>query len=152
MSPRDILHLMIIIARLFNAIVMSRLLCRSETWSMTTVNRRRLEAAHRRLLRRILHASWRHKITNETLREMTRQEDMENIIRKRRLQWLGHVLRMNKDRRANQVLHWVHEGRQRRGRPPKNGAETVKNDERPGNIMGEGGGAGDGQNRVKKMR
>ena len=80
---------------------------------------------------------------------------MENIIRKRRLRWLGHVWRMDKDRRANQALHWVPEGRKRKGRPRKNWTETGKSDlrvERPGNFMGEGGGAGKEQSRVEKMR
>ena len=55
-------------------------------------------------------------------------EDMGSIIRKRRLWWLGHVWCMDKDRRANQVLHWVPEGKKRRARPRKNWTETVKND------------------------
>jgi len=53
---------------------------------------------------------------------------MESIISKRQLRWLGHVWRMDKDRRANQVLHWVPEGSKRRERPRKNWTETVKND------------------------
>jgi len=53
---------------------------------MTVSNRKRLEAAHHRWLRRILHVSWREKITNKSIRErMMRQENMENIIRTRRL-------------------------------------------------------------------
>jgi len=35
---------------------------------------------------------------------------------------------MNKDKRAKEVLHWVPEGRKRRGRPRKNWIETAKND------------------------
>ena len=70
---------------------------------MTVANRKRLEVAHHRWLRRILHVSWHDKITNKSIRERTGQEDMENIIRKRRLRWLGHVWRMDKDRRANKI-------------------------------------------------
>src|SRR6218665_3524034 len=75
--------------RLYNVIVVSTLLYGSETWPMTVANRKRLEAAHHRWLRTILHVSWRDKITNKSIRERTGQEDMENIIRKRRLRWLG---------------------------------------------------------------
>lgn len=35
---------------------------------------------------------------------------------------------MDKDRRVNQVLYWVHEERNRIGRPGKNWMETVKSD------------------------
>src|SRR6218665_2079456 len=95
---------------------------------MTVANRKRLEAAHHMWLRRILHVPWRDKITNKGIRERRGQEDMGSIIRKRRLWWLGHVWRIDKGRRANQVLHWVPEGRKRRGRLRKNWTETVKND------------------------
>ena len=60
---------------------------------------------------------------------------------------------MDKDRRANQILHWVPERRKSRGRSRKNWTETVKNELRGlelGSIMGEGGGAGDRQSRVEK--
>jgi len=53
---------------------------------------------------------------------------MESIIRKRRLRSLDHVWRMEKDRRANRVLHWVSEGRKKRGKSRKNWTETVNND------------------------
>src|SRR6218665_3000989 len=53
---------------------------------------------------------------------------MRNIIRKKRLKRLGHVCCMKKDGRANQILHWVPEGRKRRGRPLKNWTKTIKND------------------------
>src|SRR6218665_473497 len=65
------------------------------------------------------------------------QKDMENIIRKRRVRWLGDVWRMDKDRRVNQILHWVPEGRMRRGRPRKNRAEAIKNDLRGLEISSE---------------
>ena len=53
--------------------------------------------------------SSRDKITNKSIKKRTEQEDMENMIKNRRLRWLGHMWRMDKDRRANQVLHWVPE-------------------------------------------
>jgi len=37
----------------------------------------------------------------------------------------GHACRMDKDRRDNQILHWVPEGRKRRVRPRKNWTDTV---------------------------
>ena len=78
------------------------------------------------------------KITNKSIRKRTGQEDKENIIRKRRLRWLGHMRRMDKHRRANQILlHWVPEGRNRRGKPRKNWTETAKNDLRGLDISWE---------------
>ena len=66
--------------------------------------------------------------TNATIRERTRQEKLENIIRKKRLTWMGHVSRMDKERRANQVMKWTTEGKRRRGRPRKNWMDTIRKD------------------------
>ena len=114
--------------RLYNAMVLSTLLYGSETWPMTVANRKRLQAAHHKWLRRILHVSWRDKIPNKTIRERTGQEDIENIIRKRRLKWMGHVCRMDEDRRVKQVMSWNSGGRRKRGRPRKNWPETIRDD------------------------
>src|SRR6218665_3166844 len=48
---------------LYESIVLSTLLYVAETWPITVANGRRLEAAHHRWLRRILHVTWRDKIT-----------------------------------------------------------------------------------------
>ena len=65
---------------------------------MTVANGRKLDAAHYKWLRRILHISWKR----------TRQEDMGNIIR--RLRWMGHVARMDGERRAVQAMAWSRRG------------------------------------------
>src|SRR5678815_1059782 len=108
--------------------VLSTLLYGAETWPMTVANRKKLEAAHHRWQRRILHISWKDKLTNKTIRERTGQDKLENIIRKKRLNWMGHVARMDNDRRASQVIRWTPEGKRGRGRPRKNWMGTVQED------------------------
>src|SRR6218665_1986659 len=81
--------------------------------------------------------------------ERTEQVDMENSVRQRRLRWLGHMWRMVKDRRANQILHCVPGGRKRGERPRKNWTVIVKNDLRGVEISWE---MADGQSRVERMR
>ena len=98
------------------------------TWPMTVTNRKRLEAAHHRWLRRILCVSWLDKITNKIIRETTGQEDMENIIRKRRLRFMGHIVHMDEGRRAKLVMLWIAGRRRMRGRPRKNCRDTIKSD------------------------
>ena len=53
---------------------------------------------------------------------------MENTIRKRRLQWMGHVIRMDEARIARQVINWTPLGRRGRGRPRKKWPETIRED------------------------
>src|SRR6218665_3234037 len=73
--------------RLYESIVLSTLLhvYGAETWPITVANGRRLEAAHHRRMRRILHVSWRDKIPNKIIRERTRQEELGWTIRRKRL-------------------------------------------------------------------
>ena len=67
---------------------------------------------------------------------------MENIIRKRRLKWMGHVWHMDEERRAKQVMSLNSGG----GRTTK---ELAGNHQRrleiPENVVGVGGATGDEQ-------
>src|SRR6218665_2667937 len=92
--------------RLYESIVLSTRLYGAETWPITVANGRRLKAAHHRWLRRILHVLRGNKISDTTIRERTRQQELGCIIG-RRLMWLGHMVRMNKHRRAKQMMNWV---------------------------------------------
>jgi len=54
---------------------------------------------------------------------------IEEILRRNRLRWLGHVHRMENNRFARQVVKWVPKGGQRkRGRPTKNWRATIEDD------------------------
>jgi len=72
-----------------------------------------------------LHVSCRDKIQNKTIGERTRQEELGCIIRRKRLTWLGHVARMNKNRRAKQAMNRTPEEKRGRGRLRKNWPETI---------------------------
>ena len=79
------------------------------TWPKTMVNGRKLDAAHNKWLRRTLHISWMSKITNKEIWERTGQEDMGNIIRRRRrMHWMD-VARMEGERWAVQAMDWSQE-------------------------------------------
>jgi hypothetical protein len=95
--------------RLHNAIVLSTLLYGAETWPMTAADGRRLEAAHHRWLRRILHVSWRDKKTNKNIRERTGQDTMENIIRIKKIEMDGACIShgcQQKSKASDELGHW----------------------------------------------
>ena len=55
------------------------------------------------------------KITNKSIRERMGQENMESIIRKRRLWWLGYVWCIDKDKRSQPdvaCIGFLREGRE----------------------------------------
>src|SRR6218665_2768075 len=93
---------------------------------MTMANGKKLDAAHNNWLRRILHISWRDKITNKAILERTGHEDMGKHHKKKNTTLdMGHVARMEGQRRAAQVMDWSPKWKRSRGRPRKTWQETT---------------------------
>ena len=91
--------------------------------------RKKLDAAHHRWQRSILGISRKNTVTNAEVRTRTRQQSMDNLLRERRLRWLGLVLRMDHRRIPQQALYWEVPGFKRGpGRPRANWIGTVKKD------------------------
>ena len=109
--------------RIFRAGVLSRLLYGAECWVITSADMDRLEAFQSSCLRRILRVSYMKHRSNEWVRMQCGQPLLEEIIRQRRMRWLGHVQRMDgeryprcmlwgrlaagKRRKGGQKLRWV---------------------------------------------
>jgi hypothetical protein len=69
----------------------------------------------RKILRKIYgptkqNGQWRIK-TNEELMTKYKASDIVNVIKIRRLEWLGHVVRMNKIRSVKKISEGKLEGR-----------------------------------------
>src|SRR5579871_3936580 len=77
-------------------------------------------------LRRIIRVFSPDKISNNKLLQDTNQESIDNIIRKRRWRWLGHVMRMNPDIPAKTALTLTPEGKRKKGRPRTTWRSTVE--------------------------
>jgi len=87
----------------------------------------KLEAAHHKFQRRLLGITWRDKVRNEDIRKKTGSRKLDDIIKERRLRWLGHVLRMDNCRAPCQATHWELRGYKRKpGRPMKNWVDVIK--------------------------
>ena len=115
--------------RLYDSLILSTLLYAAETWPMTVANMKKLEAAHHKWQRKILGITWKDKVTNEEVRRRTGMVKLEDILRKKRLRWLGHLHRMENGRIAKQALNWQPaDGHRKRGRPRKNWRSTVTED------------------------
>ena len=99
---------------------------------------RAVEAAHHKFQRRLLGIKWRDKVRNEDIRKKTGSRKLEDIIKERRLRWLGHVLRMDNSRTARQATHWELRGYKRKpGRPKKNWVDVIKRDLRQMDLTWE---------------
>ena len=79
--------------RVYDACVRSCLLYGSETWPMTLENERRLKTADSRMTRKMCGNNLCKTNSTDNLRKITGLEDITDSLRKRRLRWLGHVMR-----------------------------------------------------------
>ncbi len=102
---------------IFNSVVKSVLLYGSETWKLTKQQSKRLNSWQNRCLRKILRIFWPQTITNVELYNQTRQEPLNNYIKRRRWKWIGHILRMPQAKIPSVALTWAPEGKRKRGRP-----------------------------------
>ena len=70
---------------------------------------------------------WRIK-TNEELGSKYKSQDNVTVIKIRRLEWFGHVIRMNETRSVKKVCEGKLEGRRGRGRPRLRWINNVEDD------------------------
>ena len=104
--------------RVLNAYVASIFLYNSETWTITKSQEEGIDVFQRKFLRMILNIKWPKKISNEELYEKTKQKRWSKEIKRRRLTWLGHLLRLPEDTPARQALcEALRKSKKPRGKP-----------------------------------
>jgi hypothetical protein len=70
---------------------------------------------------------WRIK-TNLELMTNYKSQDIVNVIKIQRLEWLGHIIRMNEARALKKIFKGKLEGRRGRGRPRLRWMKDVEED------------------------
>ena len=80
------------------SLVTSIFLYACESWTLTAELQRRIQAMEMRCYRKILHISYKAHVTNDEVRAKIQQviaphEDLLTIVKRRKLQWYGHVSR-----------------------------------------------------------
>ena len=114
--------------RLYKSNVRSILLYGAESWMMNKQTEQKVRAFEGRCLRRILNIRWPHIISNKELEERTKIVNIVTEIKRRRWNWIGHVLRMKRNRHPSRALHWTPMGKRTRGRPKSTWRRTVTDD------------------------
>ena len=78
-----------------------------------------------RCLRYILRIWWPKIISNKDLWKVTRQEDTNVEIRKRKFRWIGHTLRKEDGEIPKSALFWNPQRNRKRGRPTNSWRRSV---------------------------
>ena len=121
--------------KLYRANVVSVLIYGCETWQLTEHQEDKLNAFDYNCLRKIMKISWKDKVTNEEVRRKANIPPVTQIIRKQRLSWFGHVIRMDRDRLAKNIINWEPPySEAKRGRPQTSWKDTIKRDLRELNL------------------
>ncbi|CAH1247554.1 SSTR2 [Branchiostoma lanceolatum] len=121
--------------RVYEACVLGTLLYGSETWTTYAAQEAKLNAFHMRCLRRILGITWMDRVTNSEVLRRSRSRSMYAILSERRLRWLGHVRRMDRDRIPKDLLYGQLEcGTRKKGRPHLRYKDACKRDFRAAYI------------------
>ena len=101
--------------RTLKAYIWSTLLYGAETWTLNKTLKSKIEAAEMWFYRRMLKISWVDRISNEeVLRRVNMPRTMLKVIRKRQMNFLGHVIR--KEKIEHLCLTGKVEGTRARGR------------------------------------
>ena len=97
--------------------------------STTAELQRRIQAMEKRCYRKILRISYKDHVTNEEVRAKIQQatgphEDLRTIVKRRKLQWYGHVSRSSG--LAKTILQGTVKGGRRQGGQKKRWEDNIR--------------------------
>ena len=115
--------------RLMRSLVLSIFLYACESWTLTADLEKRINAVEMRCYRRILNISYQDRIRNEDVKERIKNAigpyvDLLTIVRKRKLNWYGHVTRSSG--LAKTILQGTVQGGRKRGRQKKKWEDNIR--------------------------
>ena len=94
----------------------------AEVWQIHTRKINKILSTEMDVLRRSARKSRMERIKNEHIKEIMgvkEKPDIIDIIERKRLQWHGHVKRMQEERLPKLIMEWIPGERRKRGRPRK---------------------------------
>ncbi|GFR61842.1 hypothetical protein ElyMa_000114500 [Elysia marginata] len=105
--------------KLYKALVKSVLTYNCGTWALAQSQEERLNAFHRKQLKKVLNVKYPVKITNSSLYSKCNEGHLPIFILESRWRLFGHILRRDSQIPANQAMsgYFVTEGSKFKGRP-----------------------------------
>jgi len=129
--------------KIYRNIILPLVLYGCKTWSLTLRKERRLRVFENRVLRRVfgpkrdeVTGEWR-KLHNEELRDLYSLPNIVQVVKSRRMRWVGNVARMGERRGVHRVLVGKPEGKRPLGRPRRRWDDNTKMDLREVRGVGD---------------
>ena len=107
--------------RIFKWHIESIFMYNSELWTVTKKLESTIDVFQRNILRKILNIRWPDKISNDKLYEKTKESPWSKTVKKRRLKWYGHLIRLPEETPAKQALREA----QKASRKPRGGQKLT---------------------------
>ena len=112
-----------------SSLVTSIFLYAYESWTLTAELQRRTQAMEMRCYRKILHSPYKDHVANEEVCAKIQQaigphENLLMIVKRRKLQWYGHVSRSSG--LAKTILQGTVKGGRRQGRQRKRWEDNIR--------------------------
>jgi len=111
--------------KIYNTLVLPTFLYGSENWTLTVLQRRRIEAAEMKLLRPLAGYTLHDHKTNDYIRRELRITGILGNIDEYRRNWPPHLQRMPQKRIPLKSYHYRPQGRRTTGRPKKRWREQL---------------------------
>ena len=113
---------------MLHSLVTSIFLYACESWTLTAELKRRIQAIEMRCYRRIVRISYKDHVINEEVRAIQQavgpSEDLLTIVKRRKLQWYGHVSRSSG--LAKTILQGTVKGGRRLGRQKERWEDKIR--------------------------
>ena len=115
-------------ASVFDTYVSSVFLYNACTWTLTKSQEHQIDSFQRRLIRtNVLNVTWPDIVKNEDVYRLSEIRPWSTKIKKQRMIWLGHLLRMKESTPVRKALKFAEEAYQKpRGKPKLTWSKLVK--------------------------
>uniref|UniRef100_A0A8D9DTK6 Craniofacial development protein 2 n=1 Tax=Cacopsylla melanoneura TaxID=428564 RepID=A0A8D9DTK6_9HEMI len=113
-----------------------------ETWTLTEADKERLRRFERKVIRKIYGGvkvgnEWRIRYNSE-INDILQNQDIVRFIKSRRIEWFGHIQRMDDSQMPKKVLNARVYNTRRRGRPKMRWMDNVTDDLQKMRVTGWG--------------
>ena len=105
--------------KLYRTLVKSVLTYNCSTWALTQAEEKKLDAFHRKQLKRVVGIRYPVKITNKALYKQCNKRPLSVYVLENRWRFFGHILRRDREISANKAMEgfFIPQGDKYRGRP-----------------------------------
>ena len=112
----------------FSAVVLPVLMNGTTSWVLTRTEEKRLDVFKMGMLRSRVGVRWDDFVRNFDIRERMCQSPVSLKLRRARLKWFGHVVRMGDERQVRRITKAEMEGRRPVGRPGTRWKDVIRRD------------------------